>query len=310
MRFIVLSLLMLFIVITPTSASAPTSWAYQLQSIDIEELKNSDYDWLVIDYSKEGDDNTAFSSSEITSIREGKSGRKILSYISIGEAEDYRYYWDENWLSNSPSWLDKENPDWEGNYKVQYWDSDWQDIILGYLDKIIDAGFDGVYLDIIDAYEYFDRSDASELMIDFVETIANHTRSQVNGFLIIPQNGEEIVNDRYLSIVDGIGREEVYVESHNNKRDPEETKVIESYLDKFIEAEKVVLTVDYADKDDLVSYAKDSATVKGYIPFVTLVELDVLGYENAPSIGFIDILFPVLLILGIRQYRYNKKRNL
>lgn len=35
----------------------------------------------------------------------------------------------------------------------------WQAIIYGndnsYLKKIIDAGFDGVYLDIIDAFEYF-----------------------------------------------------------------------------------------------------------------------------------------------------------
>jgi len=43
---------------------------------------------------------------------------------------------------------------------VQYWDTEWQEIIYGnsesYLKKIIDAGFDGVYLDIIDAFEYFE----------------------------------------------------------------------------------------------------------------------------------------------------------
>ncbi len=81
--------------------------------------------------------------------------------MSIGEAEDYRYYWNENWIANPPDWLAGENPDWEGNYKVKYWYSEWQNIIYGnnssYLKKIIDAGFDGVYLDIIDAYEYFDE---------------------------------------------------------------------------------------------------------------------------------------------------------
>lgn len=80
--------------------------------------------------------------------------------MSIGEAEDYRYYWDESWTVGSPSWLKEENPEWEGNYKVEYWDTNWQAIILGsenaYLDKIIDAGFDGVYLDIIEAFEYFE----------------------------------------------------------------------------------------------------------------------------------------------------------
>jgi cysteinyl-tRNA synthetase len=53
-----------------------------------------------------------------------------------------------------------ENRQWKGNYKGDYWDPDWQAIILGgenaYLDKILAAGFDGVYLDIIDAFEYFE----------------------------------------------------------------------------------------------------------------------------------------------------------
>ncbi|MEE8372615.1 MAG: endo alpha-1,4 polygalactosaminidase [Dehalococcoidia bacterium] len=83
-----------------------------------------------------------------------------IAYMSIGEAEDYRYYWQEEWGSSSPSWLAEENPDWTGNYKVRYWDPVWQRIIYreddSYLRKILDAGFDGVYLDIIDAFEYFE----------------------------------------------------------------------------------------------------------------------------------------------------------
>ncbi len=80
--------------------------------------------------------------------------------MSIGEAEDYRYYWKSTWNSNPPSWVERENPDWEGNYKIRYWDPRWKAIISGnddsYLKKILDAGFDGVYLDIIDAFEYFE----------------------------------------------------------------------------------------------------------------------------------------------------------
>lgn len=75
------------------------------------------------------------------------------------EAEDYRYYWQSSWESNPPSWLKGENAEWPGNYKVRFRESEWQAIIYGndnsYLKKIFDAGFDGVYLDIIDAFEYF-----------------------------------------------------------------------------------------------------------------------------------------------------------
>ena len=77
-------------------------------------------------------------------------------YLSIGEAEDYRYYWRPEWKIKPPPWLDKENPNWPGNYKVKYWYSEWQDIILDYTRRIVEAGFDGAYLDIIDAFAYYE----------------------------------------------------------------------------------------------------------------------------------------------------------
>ena len=57
--------------------------------------------------------------------------------------------------------MDAENPNWAGNFKVKYWNTEWQNIIYGndnsYLKKILNAGFDGVYLDIIDAFEYYEK---------------------------------------------------------------------------------------------------------------------------------------------------------
>lgn len=81
--------------------------------------------------------------------------------MSIGEAENYRYYWQKAWKLHRPKWLDRVNPDWAGNYKVRYWNPEWQKIICGdgdsYLNRILAAGFDGVYLDIIDAFEYYEN---------------------------------------------------------------------------------------------------------------------------------------------------------
>ncbi len=86
--------------------------------------------------------------------------RLVIAYMSIGEAEDYRFYWQSGWRSGSPEWIEEENTSFEGNYIVRYWEPAWQAIILdgttGYLKKVQDAGFDGVYLDIIDAFEYFE----------------------------------------------------------------------------------------------------------------------------------------------------------
>ena len=77
------------------------------------------------------------------------SRRLVLAYMSIGEAESYRWYWPRR----SSAWLGAENPQWRGNYGVRFWHSDWQEIIFEYTDKIVAAGFDGVYLDKVDEFE-------------------------------------------------------------------------------------------------------------------------------------------------------------
>ena len=63
--------------------------------------------------------------------------------------------------------MDELNPEWAGNYKVRYWDPEWKRIIYGeddsYLDRIMNAGFDGAYLDIIDAFEYFESKPEPEI---------------------------------------------------------------------------------------------------------------------------------------------------
>lgn len=126
----------------------------------INAVTSTNYDLLIMDLYF--DETTEFTAGELTQLKNKTNGGKrlIISYMSIGEAEDYRYYWQSSWKTGNPSWLDDENPDWAGNYKVRYWEPEWQNIIFGndnsYLKKIINAGFDGVYLDIIDAFEYFE----------------------------------------------------------------------------------------------------------------------------------------------------------
>lgn len=122
----------------------------------------TNYDMVVMDLFF--NDNFPFTAVEVEQLRHKQNGgtRLVICYMSIGEAEDYRYYWQKQWKRNRPEWLGKENRDWPGNYKVKYWYSAWQELICGddnnsYLGKILAAGFDGVYLDLVDAYEYFEK---------------------------------------------------------------------------------------------------------------------------------------------------------
>jgi len=124
-------------------------------------VRDTTYDLVLVDLFF--DDLQQLTQSEVASLKTKENGgvRLAIAYLSIGEAEDYRYYWQTGWETNPPPWLLEENPQWPGNFKVQYWNADWQSIIYGnddsYVKRIIDAGFDGVYLDLIDAFEYFEN---------------------------------------------------------------------------------------------------------------------------------------------------------
>ncbi len=136
------------------------------KSAYLNALSATDYDIIIMDlfYEDSEGNPTALTLADLARLKTKANGgtRVLICYMSIGEAEDYRYYWEDSWKKSKPEWLAKENPDWKGNYKVEYWHPDWQALIYGstdaYLDRIMAAGFDGVYLDIIDAYEFFEES--------------------------------------------------------------------------------------------------------------------------------------------------------
>jgi len=259
-------------------------WVYQLQNPKIEDLSKSGFSLAVIDYSKDGSDGKRFSKEELQQLV--TKNVTPIAYVSIGEAESYRFYWEKKWVnkkesnlltSDAPQWLGHTNPDWEGNYKVRYWDPEWRDnFIKPYLDRVIEQGFHGVYLDIIDGFEYWsdpeiynkkletkiandpvdDEEEAAHRMIALVHWISQYCRehsSLGNDFLIIPQNGERILlydNDgSYLNTISGIGVEGTWYDTEI-KLPNSTVKERLQFLDKFIKKGKLVLSVDYVDSGD------------------------------------------------------------
>lgn len=133
---------------------------YQSKQGFINAVSASNYDIIIMDMNFNDE---VFNVAEINSLKNKANGGKrlVICYMSIGEAEDYRYYWQHFWTGIPPQWVVAENSVWAGNYKVKYWDKEWQSIIFGnpnsYTNRIINVGFDGVYLDIIDGFEYFEN---------------------------------------------------------------------------------------------------------------------------------------------------------
>jgi cysteinyl-tRNA synthetase len=305
---------------------AVNDWTYVLQGdplLDLDVIGQSPFDLVVIDYSEDGGKEGEFAPEDIDRLRAGAGDAKIvLAYMSIGEAEVGRFYFDNAWVSpdpdqdsdgpfeltdHAPDFLAPPNPLFPDNFKVRYWDPHWQEIIVSnlggnayigdetsYLERIVDAGFDGVYLDIIDAFEYFgpgeinddgpeERRDAAALMIELVVTIKEHAE-QYGGreFLVFPQNGSGLISEasfpqRYFDAVDGIGAEDTFYfgdEEEENPLDPQ-TDVI-ALLDRYRSAGLLVLAIDYlteaATMDDFYARARD----RGWVPYSSIRDLSVL----------------------------------
>lgn len=255
------------------------SWAYQLQRIDLEALVASHYDLLVIDPMAE--DGKPRPAADIARLRaRADRPRIVLAYLSIGEAESYRAYWQPEWKKKPPRWLGKPNPYWQENYNVRFWDPEWQAYVVGpggTLDGAITQGFDGVYLDRLDAFEVWgpdgkgDRGEASgkAAMVAFVERIARAAREGrgQDGFLIVGQNASTLAaSPAYLAAIDAIALEDVFTEQ--DRRVPR--RHVESRLDELGPARRrglPLFAVDYLPARRARERFVKEARGKGLIPF-------------------------------------------
>lgn len=121
----------------------------------LQALGNTDYDVLIIDLFY---DNTPLTPAELLQLKTKHNGGKrlVISYVNVGSAEKYRYYWQKQWVLHIPHWLRKRYEGYADEYYVKFWVKEWQEIIYGndgsYIRKILDAGFDGAFLDNVEAY--------------------------------------------------------------------------------------------------------------------------------------------------------------
>ncbi|WP_254508477.1 MJ1477/TM1410 family putative glycoside hydrolase [Anatilimnocola floriformis] len=284
--------------------SPPRSFAYVLQADALAKTKSEavkllsgcQRDWIVLDADFSGD--TPWELADIRAIRGGQADRKVIAYTSIGEAEDYRKYWRNEWINNgklstsAPAWLGQENPDWKGNFRVKYWHAEWQKIILTSIDDALSRGFDGVYLDIVDGFETFEKEGADFIddrinpetkqsyrrdMVDWVKTIAARARAKNPTALVIPQNGSQLsAHSDLLEVISAIGIEDLF--TNGNKLQPKaHTNEVLSHLKKLATANKPVLLIEYPKSAERQTMAKKLAVANGFVWLLTDRALKTLG---------------------------------
>ncbi|MCK6458846.1 MAG: endo alpha-1,4 polygalactosaminidase [Planctomycetes bacterium] len=258
------------------------SWCCWLQAPSIDALIASSYDVVVIDYSYDGSAEGEFGASDIARLR--AAGKTVLAYFCIGEAESYRFYWKSTWRTGSPSFIADENPDWPGNYAVRYWtDGWWTKALQPYLDRILAAGFDGVFLDKVDAYWWWydvggiSYRTCANRMVTLVERIAVYGRERAGeGFVVCPNNGEGILDDagatyraRWLAAIDAVSAESVYY----NVWSAEDQAYRLEKLAEYDAAGKRILNLEYVAESQWDEY----------FGLVGSSGLGMIGYPAAPD---------------------------
>jgi cysteinyl-tRNA synthetase len=247
------------------------SWRYQLQGINPYVVANSPADLVVIDLFR---DEGTFTKPQVEQMRRKPDGsrRIVLSYMSIGEAEDYRWYWPHR----SSAWLGPENPKWRGNFGVRFWHADWQKIIFEYTDKIVAAGFDGIYLDKVDEFEEMGHQDD---MVEFVARIAARAKSQRSDFMIVSQNGDALIpNAKFRRAIDAFAREDLlYGESSDGARNsPGSIRESVRRLKMLTAEGKPVLVVEYPRNEEQAKTARREIAEHNFIGLMARRDLDQL----------------------------------
>ncbi len=304
-------------------------------------LEESNYDMLVLeptrtDWSDEGEkqfDTKGMVNRLKNSLASDGIHRKlVIAYIDIGEAEDWRWYW--TWAERTPDnvdcrprnfppldWPDyivKCDPDgFSGNYPVEFWDPEWKDIVIfgektgsdpdrnfnSIIDEVIKDGFDGIYLDWVEAAEDSDiialaesqGKDAVEEMIAFIQEMKDYSFERNQDFIIIQQNAASIIDGHpeLTQVIDAISQEAIWFdgEADVNWVDPrgcdkeidiETTNGYLNFLRQYQDASLPVFDCEYACKSAEAAYS--NALAEGFIPYVSRRILSRLTTTTPPAL--------------------------
>ena len=125
-------------------------------------IQETDFDVIVMDAFFNRDQ--PLTAEEVDRARAKSDGgqRIVLAYLNVGSVENWRYYWQDGWETGDPDWIGETySEQFSDEFWAKYWRPEWHEILYdsesSYLSTVLDQGFDGVFLDNIDAYEVFEE---------------------------------------------------------------------------------------------------------------------------------------------------------
>lgn len=262
---------------SPVNINNIKSWVFYITNVKSDAVKASPFQMLIID--TQGG-NTIFTKDHINSMKDNGS-KKILAYLSIGQAERYRKYWKPEWDKKKPVWMSKESRRWKNTYMVSdLMHAEWQAIAKTMIDNAINAGFDGVLFSGIDSYKFLHSEKLKKQTIDFVNLMISYAKTKNSKFAVLIDD----VDDLKIDAADGIVKQNLVYDWKSNgitgpkNSDADINKGIAN-LNYYKNNGKAVFVVEYV-ANDLWRDAKSVLDKHGFIGYSGLRLLDTLRLKQ------------------------------
>ena len=301
----------------------------------VDALMSSRYDLIVVEPTRTDWSDAAtknFDTAGMVAQIKGSTGhdgvhrKLVLASINLGEAEAWRFYWTwskqrENGAARPADWpafiLEPGAGDTGDDHPVAFWDPAWKAIVFsnsvppgqaanaglppgnGYLSLIDEAlrdGFDGVYLDWVEAYadervaaaaQKEGRDPAAE-MTTLLAEIRKYATARNPNFLILQGNGSDLILDHpeAANLVDAIVQEGLWysgatdaewdeADGHDQPVDAADTEEWIANLKLYRKAGKPVFDLEYAVKNAAAACKKSRAN--GLVPYCSRAALNQLN---------------------------------
>ena len=306
----------------PNPLKAVRTFMYQLQGLEetgaVQKLAQSSYDLLVVEPTFTVKGSESFDAKGmVTKLKAGKPGRLVVAYVDIGEAERFRVYWAKSWKRptkkrrGEPVFLLAPDPDgWKDDVSIAFWHPEWKALWLGergLIQQIMSAGFDGVYMDWVEACQEkrvvaAARAEGIEpvrAMVDFIAEIRQKIRQVRPEGVVIAQNAQELIDlePRYARVIDGVGFEDTWFSGKadagwedphggdipNKGKDEDSPAGRLKQYGKYLKAGIPVFTIDYCLKPENAARVYEEAKKAGVVPLVTRVSLERMTTTPPPA---------------------------
>ncbi len=213
--------------------------------------------------------------------------KTILGYISLGEVESQRSYFDE---VKSEGILLQENKYWPGSFFVDVRDPKWtRRVIEDLIPDILTKRFDGLFLDTLDNPGELERRDPEKYAgmlaaaVQLVKEIRrNYPEIQImmnRGYELLPEVGGEIDMEMGESVYADYNFEAKHYQLVEEGLYQEQVQILKNAQSLYPSLK--IFTLDYWNPADTTGIKKIYQVQRqnGFIPYVATVELNTIVPE-------------------------------